>query len=131
MSYKYFKISEYTKNREIEHPMTEEQEENMHKLLAVIDELRERYGKPLKISSGYRPEAVNKAVGGAKKSNHVMCLAVDFVDDPKTRPFTKWCVTNLPILEELGLYMEDPRHTPNWVHLQLVAPRSGKRIFIP
>lgn len=131
MSYKYFTREEYTKDRDKTHPLTQEQEENMDKLLKILDVLRERYGKPLKISSGYRPAAINASVGGAKKSNHIMCLAVDFVDDPVNRPFTKWCAANLAILEELGLYMEDPRHTKGWVHLQCVAPKSGKRVFIP
>jgi hypothetical protein len=58
------------------------------------------------------------------------CLAVDFVDDEK-QTLGKWCLTNIKVLEELGLYMEDLRHTKGWVHLQNTPPRSGKRIFIP
>ena len=130
MEYKYFKVEEYTKGREKDSPLSEEQAQNMHKLLTILDQFRERYGKPLKISSGYRPASVNASVGGAKKSNHIMCLAVDFVDDEK-QSLGKWCLQNLNILEELGLYMEDLRHTKHWVHLQLAAPKSGKRIFIP
>jgi zinc D-Ala-D-Ala carboxypeptidase len=130
MNYKYFTVQEYTKGREVANPLSKEQEENMHNLLAVLDQFREKYGKPLKISSGYRPAAQNAAVGGAKKSNHIQCLAVDFVDDEK-QTLGKWCLVNLNILEELGLYMEDLRHTKNWVHLQIVGPKSGKRIFIP
>lgn len=132
--YKYFKREEYTKGRDKDAPLSQEQEENLHKLLTILDQLRELYGKSLQISSGYRPAAINAAVGGAKKSNHIMCLAVDFVDD-KNRTLAKWCVANLKILEDLNLWMEDPRHTKsdngNWVHLQCVSPRSGKRIFIP
>lgn len=130
MSYKYFKVSEYTKDREKQFPLSEEQKDNMHKLLLVLDKLRDIYGKPLVISSGYRPAAINSSVGGAKKSNHIMCLAVDFVDDQK-QTFGKWCLNNIKVLEELGLYMEDLRHTKGWVHLQIKAPRSGKRVFIP
>lgn len=134
MSYKYFTRDEYTKKRDEVAPLSQEQEDNMHKLLQICDEFRERYGNPLTISSGYRPAAINANAGGAKKSNHIMCLAVDFVDDAN-RTLAKWCVANLSILEELGLYMEDPRHTKgtngNWVHLQCIAPKSGKRVFIP
>jgi hypothetical protein len=134
MQYKYFTVNEYTKDRDKDHPLTQEQSDNMHKLLQILDTFREKYGKPLVISSGYRPAAINASIGGAKKSNHIMCLAVDFVDD-MNRTLAKWCVANTAILEELGLWMEDPRHTKgtngNWVHLQCVSPRSGKRIFIP
>jgi hypothetical protein len=130
MSYKYFTVQEYTKGREKDHPLSAEQAENMDKLLTVLDQFREKYGKALKVSSGYRPAAQNASVGGAKKSNHIMCLAVDFVDDEK-QTLGKWCMLNLNVLEDLGLYMEDLRHTKGWVHLQLQKPRSGKRIFIP
>jgi hypothetical protein len=129
-TYKYFTRKEYTKDRDKQVPLTQEQEDNMHKLLTVLDQFRERYGKPLRISSGYRPAAINAAVGGATKSNHIMCLAVDFVDDEK-QTLGKWCLANLSILEELGLYLEDLRHTKGWVHLQIKKPRSGNRIFIP
>lgn len=128
--YKYFKREEYTKKRDEQFPLDAEQEANMHKLLTALDVFREKYGKALIISSGYRPATINASAGGAKKSNHIMCLAVDFVDDEK-QTLGKWCLQNLNVLEELGLYMEDLRHTKNWVHLQIVSPRSGKRIFIP
>ena len=44
------------------------------------DEWNRRYGEgddPIIINSGYRSEAVNKAVGGAKGSNHLTGCAAD------------------------------------------------------
>lgn len=110
-------------------PLTPEMEENLHKLLTALDGLREAFGKPMKISSGYRPASVNKAVGGAKKSNHMMCLACDFQD--KTGEIDEFCLDNLKLLKELGLYLESPNHTVGWCHVQLKAPSSGNRVFIP
>jgi uncharacterized protein YcbK (DUF882 family) len=48
--------------------------------LKLCDELRGRYGKPLKVNSGYRSEAYNKEIGGVKNSSHtkVPCKAADF-----------------------------------------------------
>ena len=43
----------------------------------VLDPLREKYGKPIRVNSGYRCEALNKAVGGAKTSQHLTGLAAD------------------------------------------------------
>jgi len=116
-----------SKGRDKEFPLTEEQEENLEKLLIVMDQFREAYGKPLQISSGYRPAAQNASVGGAKKSNHIMCLAVDFVD--KDGAIDKFCLTNLKLLERLGLYLEEPAHTPGWSHIQL--KKTSKRVFRP
>lgn len=40
----------------------------------VLDPIRERYGKPIIVTSGFRSERVNKAVGGVSTSQH--CLDV-------------------------------------------------------
>lgn len=43
----------------------------------ILDPLRERYGKPIHVNSGYRSPALNKAVGGSKTSQHMTGLAAD------------------------------------------------------
>ncbi len=46
-------------------------------LLSKLDMIREEFGKPMHINSGYRTEAHNKKVGGTSKSSHIKGLAVD------------------------------------------------------
>lgn len=43
----------------------------------VLDPLREWYGKPIYINSGYRCPALNKAVGGVGNSYHLKGMAAD------------------------------------------------------
>ena len=43
----------------------------------VLDPLRERYGKPIIVNSGYRCAKHNKAVGGASNSQHMVGEAAD------------------------------------------------------
>ena len=43
----------------------------------VLDPLREAYGAPIVVSSGYRCDRLNKAVGGASSSQHVLGQAAD------------------------------------------------------
>lgn len=43
----------------------------------LLDPIREKVGKPIRISSGYRPPALNKAVGGSSTSNHLYGRAAD------------------------------------------------------
>lgn len=43
----------------------------------VLDPLREAYGQPVRVSSGYRCEALNKAVGGVPDSFHLAGCAAD------------------------------------------------------
>ena len=45
--------------------------------LKVLEKLRTEFGKPLKINSGYRAPAYNRAVGGASRSQHVRFRAFD------------------------------------------------------
>lgn len=110
-------------------PLTPKLSENLTKLMLALNALRDLYGKPMIVSSGYRPPEINFAAGGAKQSNHMFCLACDFKDPDGA--LDRWCLENLSALEECGLYLEDPGHTPGWCHLQVVPPRSGKRVFIP
>lgn len=58
--------------------------ENLRRLCSWLEMLRDewnrRYGEgndPIIINSGYRSEAVNKAVGGVKGSNHLTGCAAD------------------------------------------------------
>ena len=43
----------------------------------VLQPARDMYRKPIRVTSGYRSPAVNRAVGGAKKSQHMRGEAVD------------------------------------------------------
>lgn len=46
-------------------------------LVSILDILRNQVGKPVRITSGYRTPARNKAVGGAKYSYHMRGQAAD------------------------------------------------------
>lgn len=45
----------------------------------VLDPLREKYGKPIKVNSGYRCSKHNLAVGGVTGSQHMKGEAADIV----------------------------------------------------
>lgn len=102
--------------REGEYPLSLDQQKNLDRLLVAVNIVRAAYGKPLHVTSGYRPGKYNVAAGGAKASCHLTCEAVDFED--RSRDFTKWCISHLEILEKAGLWMESPLDTATWVHLQ-------------
>ena len=48
-------------------------------LLNVLEDVREHFGRPVTIMSGYRCEAHNSAVGGAKSSKHKKGIASDII----------------------------------------------------
>lgn len=125
----YIKRDEVLMGRQLEYPLTPELEANLETLLKALNKLRKAYGKPMVVSSGYRPGKYNVAAGGAKKSNHMTCQACDFKD--ANGDLDKWCMANLNVLEECGLYLEHPDATKGWCHLQTTAPKSGNRVFKP
>ena len=115
--------------RDREYPLRQELKDNLDKLLSSVNQLRSLYGKPLIVSSGYRPGTYNEAAKGAKDSAHLYCLAVDFKD--KDQELSKWLLSRPDVLEACGLYMEDPAFTKSWCHLQLRRPASGNLVFKP
>ncbi len=80
---KYFSIKEMTKSntataKGIDNTPDQTITDNLTKLIeAVLDPLREWYSKPIIVNSGYRCEALNKAIGGAKSSQHMLGEAAD------------------------------------------------------
>lgn len=52
-------------------------------ILYILDPLRERYGKPINVNSGYRCKKLNDAVKGSKTSQHIKGLAADITAGSK------------------------------------------------
>lgn len=123
-----FTLKEYFMDREREWPPSDEQTANAIKLINSIRQLESSSGFDLHLTSGYRPVDVNSFVAGAARfSTHCSCQGVDLAD-PNGK-LSNFCMKNQDLLEELGLYMEDPRDAKHHVHLQIRAPKSGHRIF--
>lgn len=83
LNHKYFTIeelvfSEKACEKRIRNKTTKAIEENLDRLIVeLLDPIRERWGKPLTVSSGYRCPMLNSMVGGSKTSAHMSGLAAD------------------------------------------------------
>lgn len=111
--------------RDTEFPLDEVLEHNLQLLLAAINQFRELYGKPMVVSSGYRPGYYNDRVSRAKHSNHIVCLAVD-IHDPDGS-LDQWItLDNERTLELCGLWREGQAYTLGWTHFQVVPYASYK-----
>ena len=80
---KYFTIKELCKSstatqRKIDNSPTQDVINNLEMLVDnILDPLREKYGKPIKVNSGYRSPVLNKVIGGSTTSQHMTGLAAD------------------------------------------------------
>lgn len=88
------------------------------------------YTPPMYASSCLRSIADQKHINPkAMGSSHLYGCAVD-VADPKGY-LSDWLECCPEKLEQCGLWMENPKSTKGWCHLQTYAPRSMSRIFNP
>jgi len=79
----------------------------------------------VKINSGFRTQAANKAAGGAPSSCHLFGMAVDLRDPDNSLEAR---ITD-ELLEKHDLYREAPGNTRGWVHLQ-TRPTSSRTFQI-
>lgn len=112
-------------------------EGNMISLCHRIDKLLEVCPLPINsdlVTSGLRSMADHIRIYAQKgipkdkvpmKSKHLIGAAVD-ISDPNGDLY-RWCDKNQATLKWAGLYME--ADTKGWVHLQWLAPASGKTKF--
>lgn len=81
----YFTIKELcgsstAKAKGIDNTPTQAICDKLHLLITeCLNPIREAYGKPINVTSGYRCAELNKAVGGVSNSQHVKGEAVDLV----------------------------------------------------
>lgn len=65
--------------------------------MECLDKIREDYGLPLYISSGYRCDELNKKLNGSKTSQHMKGQAADINlgNTEKNFAFFNWCQANI------------------------------------
>ena len=120
---KYFTMRELTRTstgiRNV--PGRQERESLILLVEKVLDPLREAYGEPIKVTSGFRSPAVNRKVGGAINSHHVRGQAADITsmsDDPKENRRILELVKKMGIkYTQLINEYPDSHGNPNWVHI--------------
>ncbi len=130
-----FSLSEFTdsntaERRGIDNSPTAEHIHNMVALCEnVLQPLRERVGKSIRISSGYRSEALNEAIGGSKTSEHSKGMAADIklivggVNQSQIL-YNTIIAMDIPFRQMIWEFGDDD--TPNWVHVSF-NPNDNKR----
>ena len=92
----------------------------------VLEPLRVAMNEPIKIGSGFRSRALNKAVGGVNNSQHLKGQAADLCIDgdiEKGRRWFNYIKDHLPFDQ---LIMEHNSKGSYWVHVSFVYPDFGK-----
>ena len=129
---KYFTVAEFVKSETagrlaIDNKLPKELLPNVQALVDnVLDPLREAYGKPVTINSGYRSPALNKAVKGSATSDHMKGCAADITGgNPKENKRLFY------LIQELGLPFKQLIDEKNfaWVHVSYQEGANRKQIL--
>ena len=134
---KYFTVAEFVRSetadrRGIDNKLPKELLPNVQALITnVLDPLREAWGKPITVTSGYRCEALNKAVGGSATSDHMKGCAADI-----TAGSRKENKRLFYLIQELGLpfdqliWEKGNSEGPDWVHVSYREGNNRKQVLL-
>ena len=96
----------------------------------ILDPLREKWGAPIVVSSGFRCKRLNEKVGGSKTSQHCLGQAVDIrtvSDKPSDNHKLLHLIIEmgLPFDQLISEYVDD-KGRPDWVHVSF-SPRHRRQ----
>lgn len=126
--------SETAERRRIDNRPSADIEANLTYLVKnVLQPLRDHFGVPIRVTSGYRSPALNRAIGGSPSSWHSHGCAAD-IQIPSGRVPLKevfeYIYRNLPYTELIAEGI-DRNGSVSWVHVALVKGREAKNNLDP
>lgn len=135
---KYFTLYELTrsdtaKRMGYDNTPTEQITRNLQELVTnVLDPLRLAWGRPIKVTSGYRCPKLNKKVGGAASSQHMYGQAADITTmsdhpDDNMELLKLLIELKLPFDKLISEYV-DEKGRPNWIHVSFSPQKRGIKL---
>ena len=96
----------------------------------VFQPIREHFGVPIYISSGYRSQALNEAIGGSPRSFHSHGMALDLDQDGRNKGVSNadvfyYIKNNLQFTELIWEFGDEDN--PNWVHVAIAPGREDEK----
>lgn len=94
----------------------------------VLDPLREAWGKPIVVNSGYRCPKLNRAVGGVARSQHTKGEAADI----RTLSNRRWENEQLfKLIVQLKLPFDQliDEHGYSWIHVSYAEGRNRRQVL--
>lgn len=145
---KYFNIFEFIKSdtaikKGIDNEPDEKSMDNLISLMRIMDKIRERWTEyceenylqhpQIIVTSGYRSEALNNALGGSKTSQHKTGSAVDF--EAKNGQNKALFEVILKMLEDGDIecsqliWEKGNDNNPDWIHIGKYEGRKRNEVL--
>jgi zinc D-Ala-D-Ala carboxypeptidase len=132
----HFTLEEMTKSqtasrRGIDNTPPPEVVENLKQLCEnVLEYIRVRFGKPVNVNSGYRGPKLNKAIGGAKNSQHMTGQAADIeIAGVDNKVLFNWIKDNVEFDQLILEYYKEGVPDSGWVHVSWNPSGNRKQIL--
>ena len=133
---KSFTLNELTKSQEatrlgIDNTPNEEHILNL-KLLCenILQPIRDFYGMPLSVSSGYRSAALCEAIGSSSKSQHTKGQAADFeIFGVANKDLADFVVKNLDYDQCILEFWNENEPNSGWVHCSFNSSGNRKQFL--
>ena len=86
----------------------------------VMEPIRQRYGKPIIVTSGYRCLKLNTIIGGASSSQHIQGTAIDFKPkDPKDIKLLWNIILDMIDKGEIECRQLIDEYNLSWIHISI------------
>jgi zinc D-Ala-D-Ala carboxypeptidase len=131
---KSFTLNELTKSQEatrlgIDNTPSEEHTENLKILCEnILQPIRDFYGMPVSVSSGYRSAALCEAIGSSSKSQHTKGQAADFeIFGITNKDLADWITANLDYDQCILEFWNPDEPNSGWVHCSYNSTGNRKQ----
>lgn len=96
----------------------------------VLDPLREAFGKPIIVNSGYRSTLLNNILGGARSSQHTRGEAADITAEDANENFELFEILRTTLPFDQLIWEKGTRTYPEWIHVSFKREgRNRKQIL--
>ena len=94
----------------------------------ILQPIRDFYGKPVKVTSGYRSKALNIAVGGSQTSQHSHGEAADIQIEGISvdKLFEDLKSGKVVPLDNIGQVIKEKVGGAEWIHISIMTPRYSE-----
>ena len=111
-------------------PSTEHIENLIHLAKTILQPVREHFGKPVMISSGYRSPELCEAIGSSAKSQHAKGEAADFeIHGVDNKELAAWISANCDFDQLILEFYIDGDLNSGWVHCSSSMEKSRKQML--
>lgn len=133
-----FTLEEFTRSttataNNIDNTPTAYERENIIRLVKdILQPIRNKYGKAITVTSGYRSPVLNRYVKGSSTSQHLKGEAADITstDNKKLWDIIVDMINNNEITVGQLIWEKGTKKCPSWIHISLPYHKTNEILYL-